>query len=164
MFGFKKQGATATQVQPSSTGDGNFSPIKEVHNLSDRVIPYPGFNLNSSKERLITDSPVPRVVDKRPASFRVLDLRAVMAFKTSGSISYNLDKEKSGEPPRRIGWIDIHHPCEGPIRSQVRVVITQEYFDSNAMNTIVRTALNAIEVPPDGRFEAEFVFQPAPVV
>lgn len=163
MFGFKKHTIARVEGAPLSDGD-DFSPIKEVHNPSIRVIPYPGFNLNTPKEHLITETPVQRVADKRPASFRVLDLHATVAFKTAGSISYNLDKEKSGEPPRRLGWIDIHHPCEGPIRSQVRVIITQEYFDSNAMNTIVRTALTAIEVPTDGRFEAEFVFQPAPVV
>jgi hypothetical protein len=125
----------------------------------------PRVNLAGEKDVLITDTPVMRVVDKRPVSFRVLDLHAVLAFKTVGSISYNLDKEPpNGEEKRRVGWIDIHHPCEGPTRSQVRVVITQEYFESNAMNTIVRTALTALDVPRDGRFEAEFVFQPAPVV
>lgn len=113
----------------------------------------------------MTEAVVPRAIDKRPASFRVLDLHATIAFKTHGSISYNLDKEPTnGEGARRVGWIDIHHPCEGPIRSQVRVIITQEYFESNAMNSIVRTALNALSVPVDVHFEAEFVFQPSAVV
>jgi len=57
------------------------------------------------------------------SEFAVLDLVAALEFRTGSSLSFLLGT-KSGSAGRVftiIGWLDVHHPCEGFHRLHLRV-------------------------------------------
>lgn len=85
--------------------------------------------------------------------FAVLDLFASFAFKSSGSISFDLVTEDS----RVIGWVDVHHPCVGHIKARFRVLLPARYHNSDQMLDFVQKLFMALGVPADETYEAEFL-------
>jgi hypothetical protein len=58
--------------------------------------------------------------------FLVLDLTASFSFKSPGSISFDLGTLSDGMFSV-IGWVDVHHPCEGHIKAKFRVLLPARY-------------------------------------
>jgi hypothetical protein len=98
--------------------------------------------------------------------FAVSDLVAKFEFKSASSISFGLGRyldELLGRPapPRsvfdQIGWLDVHHPCEGHIKVQLRVCLPIEYLSPEQMRTIVQSTLANLGIPSDETYDAYFV-------
>jgi hypothetical protein len=110
----------------------------------------------------------------RDSGFRVLDLSARFAFRSATSISFDLGRYSdtlrlpSGGPLggdfvmnvgpggafKVTGRIDLHHPCEGHIRTQLLVVLPAEYHPFERMREFVGAVFEALGIPPDETFEA----------
>jgi hypothetical protein len=102
--------------------------------------------------------------------FAVLDLVAQFQFKTSCSLAFHLGKLiKRGipRPPEMsdlawelvqeegaeffviLGWLDLHHPCEGFHRLQVRVGLPDRYVSWETMRDLVAQVIGTLELPAD---------------
>lgn len=86
----------------------------------------------------------------------VLDLVASFAFKSPGSVSFDLGTEEGGGF-KVVGWVDVHHPCEGHLKARFRVVLPVRYHAPEPMQGFVRTMFSALGIPADETYEAEFV-------
>jgi hypothetical protein len=104
-----------------------------------------------------------------------LDLTAKVEFKSPSSISFDIgrlsntlrlpadedDKEVvfSGERPfvfTVIGWIDVHHPCDGHIKTQLRIRIPAKYHLVEQMKSIIQRVFEVLDIPLDETYEAVF--------
>jgi len=107
--------------------------------------------------------------------FDLLDLKARFAFKTKASISFDIgrwwstlrlpagdgkeDLVWSADRPfvfTVIGWIDAHHPCDSPIKAQVRICIPTEYHQFERMKSIVKAICEALSIPLEEYCESKF--------
>ena len=108
----------------------------------------------------------------RDTEFPVVDLVASLSAKTETSISFNLGRYSDvlelpedgtciSVGPRGvfnvIGWLDVHHPCHGHIKTNVRVVLPNEYLEWESMRDIVHQVFSALSIPADETYEASFV-------
>lgn len=104
--------------------------------------------------------------------FALLDLIAKLEFKSESSLSFRLGTkgdalQLSGmdEPwvtgPGMIftvlGWVDIHHPCEGHIKAQLRVCLPEKYLEWEPMRDLVHQLFDLLRIPADETYEADFV-------
>src|SRR5262245_22660492 len=90
--------------------------------------------------------------------FPILDLLARLAFKTDSSISFMLgqlgdtlnfaDGESFEVGPggvfKEIGGLDVHYPCEGHIKVQLRVVLPTKYHACDQMCKLVEEIFFAL--------------------
>lgn len=105
--------------------------------------------------------------------FPILDLIALFNFKSPGSISFDLatDSDTLDFPSDEvslpvepgyvfnvIGRVDVHHPCEGHIKAQIRVLIPAQYHRPEQMKELVQQMLAALGIPADETFEASFAW------
>src|SRR5262245_59195907 len=107
--------------------------------------------------------------------FDLLDLKARFAFKTGTSISFEIgrwsstlrlpaaegreDLVWSADRPfvfTAIGWIDAHHPCDSPIKAQLRICIPTEYHQFERMKTTVMAICEALSIPLEEHCESKF--------
>ncbi|HEV3080805.1 MAG TPA: hypothetical protein VGY66_13535 [Gemmataceae bacterium] len=88
--------------------------------------------------------------------FPILDLVASFAFKSPGSVSFELGSESDGIFDV-IGCVDVHHPCEGHIKAQLRVLLPARYHSWEQMRELVERVLSALGIPADETYEASFV-------
>jgi hypothetical protein len=107
---------------------------------------------------------------KHGDSFPVLDLIAQFEFKSASSLSFHLGTHAGPGSPRLpemtvdeslerllqtssvffvIGWLDVHHPCEGPHRLQLRVGLPDRYVGWESMRDLVPQVLAALGLPAD---------------
>src|SRR5262249_54391970 len=105
--------------------------------------------------------------------FDLLDLKARFAFKTETSISFDLgrwsstlrlpaeegseDVVWSSDRPfvfTVIGWIDAHHPCDPPIKAQIRICIPTDYHPFERMKSIVTAICEALSIPLEEHCES----------
>jgi hypothetical protein len=87
---------------------------------------------------------------------RLLDLAARCAFKSEGSISFDLGFNDEGFCV--IGFVDLHYPCEGHIKVHLRVgVPPQHYREASDRLAFVRQLFGALAIPADETYEATFV-------
>ena len=104
--------------------------------------------------------------------FQILDLVASFAFKSASSLSFELGTrgdslmlpgmiEPCATMPGRvftvIGWLDVHHPCQGHIKAQVRVCLPDRYHEWQRMGELVREVFEHLGILPDETYEAHFV-------
>ncbi len=54
-----------------------------------------------------------------------------------------------------IGWLDVHHPCEGHHRLQLRVGLPDRYVCWETMRDLVPQILAALGLPADESCHAE---------
>jgi hypothetical protein len=107
--------------------------------------------------------------------FAILDLVAQFEFKTASSLSFRLCAVvRAGEPrlPEMgnepwelllehgpvvigIGWLDVHHPCEGSHRLQLRIGLPERYVSSEPLQELVRQVIVAVGLPDDESFRVE---------
>jgi hypothetical protein len=84
-----------------------------------------------------------------------LDLTARFNFKTTNSLSFTIERySKSLLPVRQMGWFDLHYPCEGHIKLQIRVSLPSEYHADDKLDSIIAVVLSATEIPADETYEA----------
>lgn len=112
---------------------------------------------------------------KAEDGFDLLDLKARFAFKTETSISFDIgrwsstlripagdgkeDRVLSADRPfvfTGIGWIDAHHPCDSPIKAQLRICIPTEYHQFERMESIVKGICEALSIPLEEHCESKF--------
>ncbi len=105
--------------------------------------------------------------------FDILDLQARFVFKTDTSISFDIGRwSNTLRIPRAvgggerglvqdtpfvfnvIGWIDVHHPCDGHIRTYLRIRMPEEYHALERVKSIVATIFKALDIPLDETYEA----------
>ena len=66
-------------------------------------------------------------------------------------------------PNRQLGWVEIHHPCEGHIKARIRALLPQEYHQPEKMKQIVEVLFVHAGIPVDETYEAHFVSPSAQV-
>src|SRR5262249_42623599 len=95
------------------------------------------------------------------AEFPILYLTAQFRFRAAPSLSFELGMkdapiELPGAEPGFlddlrgfviIGWLDIHHPCEGYHRLRLRVGLPDRYVSWEPMRDIVRQIIAVLELP-----------------
>src|SRR5580765_3676013 len=86
----------------------------------------------------------------------VLDLLASFAFKSPCSVSFDLGTDGGGVF-NVVGWVDVHHPCEGHIKARFRVLLPARYHAWAQMRDFVQQMFTALGIPTDETYEAEFV-------
>jgi hypothetical protein len=101
---------------------------------------------------------------KHGDSFAVLDLVAAYQFKTVSSLSFQLGTRGDslqlpgmdgpwvlggGRVFTVLGRLDIHHPCEGFHRLQLRVGLPDRYVCWESMRDLVPQVIAALELPTD---------------
>jgi hypothetical protein len=111
------------------------------------------------------------------SGFQVLDLSARLTFRSATSISFDLGRYSDtlklpggGFPGQDFvmnvgpdgafyvtGRVDVHHPCEGHIKTQLHIVLPPEYHSSERMKEFIAIVFEALGIPSDETFEALFV-------
>jgi hypothetical protein len=101
--------------------------------------------------------------------FPILDLVAQFRFRSPFSLSFELVKLVGRDSPRLpemgdepwefllaggplrvvIGWLDVHHPCEGHHRLQLRVGLPDRYVFWESMRDLVPQVKAALGLPAD---------------
>ena len=100
--------------------------------------------------------------------FTVLDLVAEFQFKTVSSVSFQLGTKGDilhvpgmdepwvlgeGRVFSVIGWLDVHHPCEGFHRLQLRVGLPDRYATWESMRDLVPQVKAALGLPADESYQ-----------
>ena len=107
--------------------------------------------------------------------FSLLDLIARVEFKSNSSISFDIGRLSNtlriptGEHGKEvqfsggrllvftvIGWIDVHHPCDGHIKTQLRIPMPAEYLLFDQMKSIIQRVFEVLDIPLDETYEAVF--------
>ena len=92
--------------------------------------------------------------------FTVLDFSAKLAFKSETSISFSLGRPIASRDgcvgSISGGWIDVHHPCDGHVKTQLRIRIPAEYHDFHQEKRVIHTVFEALAIPLDETYEATF--------
>jgi hypothetical protein len=105
-------------------------------------------------------------------AFAVLDLVAAFRFKTASSLSFQLGTRGdtlqlpgmdepwtlgAGRVFTVIGWLDVHHPCEGLHRLQLRVGLPDRYACWESMRDLTPQVKAALELPADEPYHISLV-------
>ena len=107
--------------------------------------------------------------------FSLLDLTAKVEFTSYSSISFDIGRLSNtlrlptGENGKEvvfsqerlfvftvIGWIDVHHPCDGYIKTQLRIRMPAEYHPVDQMKFIIQRVFEVLDIPSDETYEAVF--------
>lgn len=89
--------------------------------------------------------------------FQVLGLTARVAFRSQTSISFDLGRWTTKRSVfTHVGWIDVHHPCDGHIKAHLRIQIPAKYLAFDQMKSISDLILEALAIPSDETYEAMF--------
>jgi hypothetical protein len=109
---------------------------------------------------------------KNGDGFAVLDLVAEFMFKTASSVSFQLGTRGDrlwvpgmdepwvlgvGRIFSIIGWLDVHHPCEGFHRLQLRVGLPDRYVCWESMRDMVPQVKAALGLPADESYHISLV-------
>lgn len=94
--------------------------------------------------------------------FPALDLVARFRFKSATSLSFDLGTLSDtlqlpgmDEPLAFpgiftvVGWLDVHHPCDGYHRLRLRVGLPDRYVSWESMRDLVPQLLTVLGLPPD---------------
>jgi hypothetical protein len=55
-----------------------------------------------------------------------------------------------------VGWIDIHYPCEGHIKLQIRAAVPAEYLKEGSLRDFVNAIRPHLGIPAEATYEALF--------
>jgi hypothetical protein len=112
---------------------------------------------------------------KHGDEFPLLDLVAQFQFKSASSVSFELGTLVDRGSPRLpemgdepwdfllesgsvfvvLGWLDVHHPCEGCHRLQLRVGLPDRYVCWESMRDLVPQVLAALGLPADEPYHVD---------
>jgi hypothetical protein len=112
---------------------------------------------------------------KNGDEFPILDLVAQFEYKTSSSLSFQLGKTVDRHSPRLpemcsdeqwefvtehpifvvIGWLDVHHPCDGSHPLRLRVGLPDRYVSSESMRDLVPQVKAALGLPADVPYQVD---------
>jgi hypothetical protein len=53
-----------------------------------------------------------------------------------------------------MGWIDLHYPCDGHMKLQIRISLPTEYHAGQTFHAIVWAIIAATGIPTDETWEA----------
>ena len=84
--------------------------------------------------------------------FEVLDLQARFAFKSSSSVCFDLGKF-SKQGGTIIGNFQVHHPCEGHIKTFIYVHLPARYLESTSLSDLQKAAFRELSIPDDETYE-----------
>ena len=90
-------------------------------------------------------------------AFTYSHITARVEFKSPSSISFALGMYTHTRNFSHVGWIDVHHPCDGHIKTQLRIRITEKYLVFDQMKSIIQLTFDALGIPADETFEAHFI-------
>jgi len=103
--------------------------------------------------------------------FPLLDLVAAFEFKSETSLSFCLGTKENSlllsdmlEPLylgdvavfKSVGWLDIHHPCQGHIKARFRFFLPASYQVFPTMRAAIQQVFEAVGIPADETYEAHF--------
>lgn len=109
---------------------------------------------------------------KHGDEFAVLDLIAVFEFKSASSLSFQLGTKGdtfqlpgmdepwvlgAGRVFSVIGFLDVHHPCEGFHRLQLRVGLPERYACWESMRDLVPQVKIALGLSADESYQISLV-------
>lgn len=90
-------------------------------------------------------------------AFTVLGLTARTDFKTSSSISFMLGRWSSRRTGFTVvGWVDVHHPCEGHVKALIRVDIAKDHHEFEQMKSLIAVVFENLGIPADETYECHF--------
>lgn len=109
--------------------------------------------------------------------FPLLDLVAQFRFKSACSLSFQLGKRVDRTSPRLpemgdapwdwllgtspvffvFGWLDVHHPCDGLHRLQLRSGLPDRYVGGESMRDLVSGVLAALGLPANETYHISLV-------
>jgi hypothetical protein len=91
-------------------------------------------------------------------AFSVLDLDARLSFRTTSSISFDVEwNETDLEGKFRKGWIDVHYPCAGRVEVVIRISLNVPYPDWKSQKAIIDALLRVLGIPNKVTYEALFM-------
>ena len=93
------------------------------------------------------------------AEFSLLDYVARRSFSTLTSVCFDLGVEEQfsfSEAPRTIidafrvkGWLEIHHPCDGHHKAQIRLAIPEPFEDWETTELVRSILFARLAIPDD---------------
>ena len=90
-------------------------------------------------------------------AFDVLDLRAHFSFKTAASVGFHLGPVPRGPVLRTVsGAVQVHHPCDGHIQTQVYVQLPRRYAEPLRLRQFREVLFAELGIPVDETFELHF--------
>ncbi|HEX8912516.1 MAG TPA: hypothetical protein VF796_09155 [Humisphaera sp.] len=100
--------------------------------------------------------------------FPLLDLTALPVFKSASSVSFHLAtpselpfmKAADASIPSAfdvVGWVDVHHPCDGHIKARLRIALPAKYRVEDRKLEVVQLIFAILHIPFDETFEATFL-------
>ena len=81
----------------------------------------------------------------------VSGLMLVPVAKTASSIC--LSVRKCGMIQREVGWLDVHHPCDGHIKTQTHGVLPDSLLAYKELRFLVEELLRWLEIPANETWE-----------
>ncbi len=88
--------------------------------------------------------------------FPFLDLSAWLDFHTESSAGFSIG-EVQGNVYTTMGRLDIHHPCPGHIKVQLRCSLPEQYMAFDLLKEAVNQIFIAVAIPTDETYEAVFI-------
>jgi hypothetical protein len=79
------------------------------------------------------------------------------SFHTQTSTSFDVRSKK------HFGWVDVHFPCHGPVKVQIRGALPDECLETSWIRQLVPALFEYLKIPKEETFEATF-FKPVNVV
>ena len=73
-----------------------------------------------------------------------LDVSLVLIAKTSGSVV--LDIRKGNKVQFGLGWLNVHHPCDGHICCQIRGMLPDRLLNQDDIRALVTQTLRWLDI------------------
>jgi hypothetical protein len=84
-------------------------------------------------------------------ALETLGVSLVLVAKTSGSVC--LDIRKGNTIQRGLGWLDIHYPCDGHTRAEIRGMVPEELLKPEALRSLVTETFRWLEISANEAWE-----------
>lgn len=93
----------------------------------------------------------------QPLAFSVTGLELSCSFRTETSISFVIGGTYGK------GWIDVHYPCAGHLKVQIRGALPEHVLDRSKVLALIHELLDHLKIPRDETFDALF-FEPVGII
>ena len=85
--------------------------------------------------------------------FRLLDLTAARRWMSASSVTFSLGTWSGDTEFWVIGHLDLHYPCAGHIKAQMRACLPEQYFTSEHMRDMARELFQRVGITHDETYE-----------